>query len=223
VLLAPAERAAGYPVTFEFAGEVALFTDTNDLLGGTVEVGTPFSGSFTFESTTPDTLPDDPGVGIYDNAILSISGDVGGSPFALVDPVETYISIRNDAVSIGLDVYNVRAAVDFVGARVDLTLTVSDSMQSLLSSDALPLFPPSLEMSTSSGFGFGAQEIGLGVFGPLNALIPEPGTMALLGVGALLLAGRARMGCQPDRRIQCGILDGQAAANDATNHEGDRP
>ena len=62
-----------------------------------------------------------------------------------------------------------------------------------------------------------------GVYEIWGAAIPEPGTMALLGVGALLLAGRARMGCQPDRRIQCGISDGQAAANDGTNHEGDRP
>jgi hypothetical protein len=32
-----------------------------------------------------------------------------------------------------------------------------------------------------------------------------------------------KIGLHPDTRIRCGISDGQAAANDGTNHEGDRP
>ncbi|MGD2111093.1 MAG: hypothetical protein PVI86_17080, partial [Phycisphaerae bacterium] len=43
-------------ITWEFGGRITSVHDVNDVLGGQVSVGTPFSGSFAFESTTPDSL-----------------------------------------------------------------------------------------------------------------------------------------------------------------------
>jgi len=45
-------EVVGDPVTFIFAGEISVVDDENDLLGGAVSVGTPFSGLYTFGNTS---------------------------------------------------------------------------------------------------------------------------------------------------------------------------
>ena len=48
-------QVSGGLVTWEFAGEITLVRDPDNFLAGAVTVGSPFSGSYTFESATPDS------------------------------------------------------------------------------------------------------------------------------------------------------------------------
>ena len=50
--LGSAGRAGAEPITFEFAGTVDGVFDGLGALGGLVQVGTPFTGSYTFDSET---------------------------------------------------------------------------------------------------------------------------------------------------------------------------
>ena len=62
-----AGRAGAEPITFEFAGTVDGVFDGLGALGGLVQVGTPFTGSYTFDSETPNTAPpvDEGEAGLY--------------------------------------------------------------------------------------------------------------------------------------------------------------
>jgi len=99
-------------VTWAFTGEITSVFDRNNLLGGAVTVGSPFSGSFTFESTTE---PTEPGGGFYDDALTSIAGEVGDSVFIGPADMHNSISILNDFQSAGFDHYGILIGVDFLG------------------------------------------------------------------------------------------------------------
>jgi hypothetical protein len=60
-------RAGAEQITFEFAGTVDGVFDGLGALGGLVQVGTPFTGSYTFDSETPNTAPpvDEGEAGLY--------------------------------------------------------------------------------------------------------------------------------------------------------------
>ena len=75
----PATLTFGEPITFVFSGELTLVSDRDGVLNGEVEVGARFGGTYTFESTTPDSRPDDPLRGLYEGAITDITGHVFGS------------------------------------------------------------------------------------------------------------------------------------------------
>ncbi len=65
--LGSAGRAGAEPITFEFAGTVDSVFDGLGALGGSVQVGTPFTGSYTFDSEIPNTAPpvDEGEAGLY--------------------------------------------------------------------------------------------------------------------------------------------------------------
>jgi len=58
-------------ITFAFEGDITSVTDRDGILGGQVQVGDTFSGSYTFESTTPDSNPH-VRFGYYADAITSV-------------------------------------------------------------------------------------------------------------------------------------------------------
>ena len=87
-----AQRSVAEPVTFAFEGEVTSFLtqrveDDMALLG--VQVGTPFRGSYVFESTTPESTVSP---GMYFDALLGFEIEVGGWR-ASMDPAPTANSI----------------------------------------------------------------------------------------------------------------------------------
>lgn len=186
------------PITWEFAGEITRVSDPNDFFGGAVIVGSPFSGSYTFESTTPDSDPDDARFGLYDNAITSISGEVGNltflGPFRSTNfpPGSTnFIWISNDPA---LDDYLVRSGINLLGETVDLEMLLVDGTGAMFRSDSLPLLPPDLGSLDTAGFSifFESEASGFSIAAPLTSLVPEPGTLALIGLGALVLLKRRR-------------------------------
>jgi len=60
-------RAGAELITFEFAGTVDVVFDGLGALGGLVQVGTPLTGFYTFDSLTPNTAPpvDEGEAGLY--------------------------------------------------------------------------------------------------------------------------------------------------------------
>ena len=84
VLLAPGTALAA-TVTFEISGEIETVTDSEDLLGGFVSVGMPFTGTLSYDLSIPDSAPPSY-IGIYNvspvGSQLSMSMSVAGETFS---------------------------------------------------------------------------------------------------------------------------------------------
>jgi hypothetical protein len=60
------------PITYEFTGTVdSVYEPSNDF-GGAVHVGDPFVVKYTFDTSTPDLLPDNPDQGWYEGPTASL-------------------------------------------------------------------------------------------------------------------------------------------------------
>ncbi len=192
-LLSLSAAARGGPVTWEFAGVVTNVRDPGNLLGGAVTIGSPFSGSYTFESTTPDAYPQLPDDGAYSGAVSDLHGSVGALGFTLWTNSRADIGVYNNFPP-GFDDYAVLGYVIFIGQFTQFGLGMRDSSGNAFQSDALPLDPPPLTLFDSTGFGspgfsFGDPLERFHVGGVLTQLVPEPGTVTLL-LGSLLLVSR---------------------------------
>jgi hypothetical protein len=181
------------PITWEFSGQIGDVFDPDNDLGAAITVGTPFSGSFTFESTTADSNPASAGFGTYVDAITAISGYVGTRPFFASDSLSSQINITdsggdNDVFSFGAEgiIFS-----DFAG-EFDMSFVYSDPDASAFSSDALPLFPPELTSSAGAAVSFSAVSGRAAFDGNVVVLVPEPGTLALLVFGTLAIIKRRR-------------------------------
>jgi hypothetical protein len=184
---------SGFPVTWEFAGEVTFVSDRSDFLGGAVTVGDPFSGSFTFESTTPDRDPKDPIFGIYLNALSSVSGEAGGvqfsGPLSGTGDILTVTTVINDHPTFH-DTYGIRAFVDLLGAPVMFEWSFRARDGAIFSDDSLPVVPPDLALLDTARlelFSESAPFVGT-IGGDITLLVPEPGTLCLLTLAAIMIA-----------------------------------
>ncbi|UCC31348.1 MAG: PEP-CTERM sorting domain-containing protein [Phycisphaerales bacterium] len=180
-------------VTFEFAGEVTHVWDDDGLLGGAVTGGSPFSGLYTFESTTPDSDPDEPRHGLYNDAIMLVSGDVAGISFA--GPAGTLNAIEVlDFPDTSFDKYRVFAEITLLDIGLDLSLSAHDASGTAIQSESLPITPPDLALFGFTMFSVfdGSEAIPLGIDGQLTSLVPEPVTLVLFGTVGLLVSRRRR-------------------------------
>ena len=189
-VLGPVRPASGYPVTWEFAGEITSVRDDDGLLGEAVPVGSPFSGSYTFESTTEPTSP---GGGFYDDALITASGTVGEVGFVGFVGFSNFLLVANVEPGSGSDHYQVLTPVELLGEVAGFWLTLEDSTGTVFSSNALPVSPPRLEYFDPSEFRLSANSEAFVVTGEITALVPEPGTLLLLLLGALVMRNRQRV------------------------------
>jgi len=193
-----AAHAHGAIITWEFAGEVTAVNDSQGTLGGRVQVGDPFSGTYTFDSTMPDDLPEDLRYGVYDSGASGVAAAVGG--------LTIVTSGTNSGITIG-DNYGyvtqkdklsiVAGLFESDGVRIlEFGITVLDETGSVFSSDVLPLAPPSLASFSSRFFsiqGAAVNPPGTGDFsfgGTISSLTPEPSSLALLALAASRMIGR---------------------------------
>ena len=188
--------ARGGLVTWEFSGVITRVVDSENVLGGAIAVGDPFSGQFTFESSTPDSLPFLPDSGRYENAVTSVFGSIGNDLFSTyVDPIN-YIAVVDDDRS---EIYHVVAPVSLLDQPMEFHLLLLGSDGTALDSDALPLHPPEIEQ-------FDVRKILIGdglqilpgivdITGEIIALTPEPSTLTLLGMGLAATTLRRRRRC----------------------------
>jgi len=192
-IISPSARA-GF-VTFAFEGEITSVRDDNGLLGAAVEVGTPFSGVYTFDSATPDTDPNPRG-GVYENAITDFSGLVGGIPFEGPGDSVNTIEIRDDWGDPPRDQYVVFIETTLVGHELETLLGLYDITGLPLVGTNLSSVPPDPALFEYSVFRVfdSSEQLGISLRGDVTslALVPEPATVIMLGLGTWLVSRRRR-------------------------------
>lgn len=194
--LALAPPASAELITFDFTATVKSVSDASDLLDDSVHVGTPITGSYTFDSSAPGTPTS-----------ISSSYDMGTPGCGVETQVGRYllrtggqdpslrITLENDSIN-QRDAYTVMGWGDVVteptlmiGALVPVSLT--DPTQTALSSTALPLTPPDLNSYSGRINYIVFEPVGGGPLASVRSYvetltlrgptpIPEPGSLALL-------------------------------------------
>lgn len=176
-------------ITFEYAGEITGVLDNDNLLGGAVNVGTLFSGSFTFESTTPDSLPKDPFTGSYEDALTAISGGIGPLLFSASGALTSEIQIINVDPGVDSDIYTASASgleALLLIERLDFFFVLGDFDGAALQNDSLLLSPPDFSLIDSTIFQLATESRNVVLIGDITSVIPEPGTLLLFTVGSVV-------------------------------------
>jgi len=189
----------GAIITIGVEAEVTYVDDLQDLLGGSIGIGDIITGSYSYNSDTPDTNPLST-VGDYwhYSAPYGISLGAGGLLFQ-TDPTGVDFLVEVGDNHTGQDAYLLRSYSNLTlasGVSVDhISWQLNDYSCTALSSDDLPLVPPVLGDWESNYL-----LITLGPKGSSSIqgtvtdvwLIPEPGSIFVLGLGALGLWRRRK-------------------------------
>ena len=178
------------PVTLQFFG--TLTQVPIDDLYGDIAAGSPFSGSFTFETAAADLVPADLATGSYTSS---------GAPFGMTVNLGGRVFSAQDSLNIGIinsfvDQYTVLALR--TDGSLTLELFLQDNSGTGFSSDALPSSLPSSPFTVRD---FHLHEVtAAGEFqadGHLDTVpsatpIPEPasGSLLLTGAGLLMATNR---------------------------------
>lgn len=200
--------AAAASVTFQFQGTVMGVQDYAGELDGSVTVGTPFSGFYTFESTTADHNSE-PNLGGYD--IPAPPGMfrlvVGNYAFETLPGQSYTITVANSHPLDGRDRYGVIAGgpigvtgfdplfAPVIGYYTAVLLGMSAPPPGPLTSDQLLLTPPILSEWAVKGLRieFAPQaDVAFAIDGQLLTIVPEPSSALLLAPALLLAAMRVR-------------------------------
>jgi hypothetical protein len=200
---APADAA---PITFNFTGTITQVNLDPDVpIEGAPTFGTPFSGSYTFESTSVDLIAQ-PGSGSYSSPQGPPSQfvvEIGGGTSRTVNFVN--IGVFDGASS---DTYSVLACGDPLCSSLVLGLDFLDLDGTALASDALPLDAPPFAAFELAQFTFRSvnellQAEFLGQVTSLTCVdgcaptpaptpVPEPATVVLCATGLIASVFRRR-------------------------------
>jgi hypothetical protein len=187
--------AQGAVITFDFTGVVQ---SVDPLLSSAFAIGDLITGSYTFDSSAPDSNPD-PTVGHYLSS-LAYSVSAGSFVSTGTGPGFQFLILNDLFQSPGtlLDQYQVElkpSSGPSVGGLTyngfDLFLFTRSSNPTSLTSDALPSSPPLISDFASNQTQFGFLEpnslnshfvIGsVSTLTEVTAVVPEPASLTLLG------------------------------------------
>jgi hypothetical protein len=216
-------RAALIPIAF--TAEVIRVTDDFDLLSGNVSLGDTMTGVYIYDTSIPDLYPETCiGQYVHSDPPCGITLTIGSLVF-MTDPenVEFVVTIYDSpCVAPGIpppaggqyDSYSIRSSNNFPlpnGTAVREILLAASGDTTIFSSDALPTTAPDInagwrENKIDIDISGGSWENATGVFyieGVLSSVsvIPEPATMTLIGLGALVFLRVHRpSGCKANDR-----------------------
>jgi len=194
-LILSAGSAIAAPVTFLFSGQM-----NPSPISSPVNIGPTLTGSYTFESTTPDTFPP-PEDAIYTDAISNFSfstGDYSGSTNNGTINVRDNGGTDGNVDSYSISLFGPEASLlpsigDFEPVFLSLSLFQNISGPDALSSAALPLIPPNPSDFSISSFNFLLFNSNTSKFARLSGVIdtitlagssvPAPAASALLIIG----------------------------------------
>jgi hypothetical protein len=190
VSLAIASVACAAPVTYNFSGALSYIAPD---LASEFALGQIFSGSFTYESSTPDSNPASTQGG-YDNAILHFSVSLGSATWTTTaGPSIIGIQDLDSPDAIVLIAYDATGpSVAGFSAHNLFMQFVTHLDPAAVQGDGLPTSIPPLTAFTGKDFQLsftGCPQVGCAVAGGLTSLtliaVPEPGTLALVLLGAV--------------------------------------
>jgi hypothetical protein len=178
-------------ITIAISGQVTGVSDEHGHFGGQIHVGDTITGTYTYDSATLDSYPEDLTYAKYLNysAPTGISLYVDGFNFGTnPNNVEVGITIRND--DFGEDRYT-------FGSNHNLSLPDGTSVQHLfwelddptgtaLSSDALPLTAPDLSRWSSNVLSISTDR-DFSINAVVTSAIPEPATLFLTVLGLIVV------------------------------------
>ena len=219
MIIAVAQPASAQTVKITATGTITGIYDAG-LFNSSVQIGTPFTYSYLFNYSVPDTLPDDPTVGSYNgygaNGATLTFGDYQFMPNMSSGLGRATINVHDNVTSSPdeIDLFGVNeTATGFSSPHSDAQVNAFGQFtnNSILSSDALPPLSiynlANFHNTGLDGFfvdaslygDFGQSEV-RGTATSLSAElvnpVPEASTTVslgvMLGLGGLALAVRAR-------------------------------
>ena len=196
-----ATAAQATPITINITATVSYMDDVLNQLNGQIHVGSTITGSYTYESTTLDSIPDDPVVGHYRHYSqpYGVSLTVGGFNFETnPNSVNFLMGIGNVNPGGGADGYwfysynnlplSNGVAVDSIGWQI------TDNTGTVFSSDALPTTAPipltQWQSNNLNIYGAGPDAFFISADVTSAEIVPEPATFLLVALGGLLLKKR---------------------------------
>lgn len=132
-------------ITFGFAGTVSSISDVTNALGGSVDVGTVFSGQYNFESTTVGTCS--PICTSYFPAVTSATVTIGGNKFdrsglnSTITVADGAMFASSSGIIVQADIYQV---VIPLFTEFAFSITLVDSFNTAFNDMTLPLVPPDI-------------------------------------------------------------------------------
>jgi hypothetical protein len=192
-------------ITFNITSQVTYVDDPYNLLNG-LPVGTMMTGTYTYDSATPDFRPLDEHQGSYRHTTPPYGWYLTADGFVFqTDPgnVDFWVSVTNYDQPPKKDHYVV-SSLNNLPFNNDVFYSIGwqldDSTCTALSSDALPTTPPVLE---DWNYKWGIQIIARYNDPPFQTLafrmesevtevVPEPATFMLLALGSLTLLRRKK-------------------------------
>ncbi|MHC4333592.1 MAG: PEP-CTERM sorting domain-containing protein [Planctomycetota bacterium] len=191
------QRADATLITIAIEAEVDYVEDLGNYLEGRINPGDIITGTYTYDSSTSDSSPLDPIVGHYYHYAppAGVSLSVGGLTFT-ADPanVEFLVGIVNDNQA-GHDIYWIHSYNNvplLSGASVDqISWQLNDPTATVFSSDSLPTTAPILGQWQDNILRIESDRAYI-IDAHVTSAVPEPTTILLLVLGALVIVREQR-------------------------------
>jgi len=192
VLLCWSGLAQAQLITIAISGHVTSVSDFSSQLGGQIHIGDAITGTYTYDSATPDSDPSGNGDYWHYSSPTGISLNIRGINFR-TDPINV-----NFLVEVGNSYYLLRSYHNLPlsnGTPVQhISWQLTDPTGSGLSSDALPLAAPDLSKWVGNRLSITGPDCSPQYFSIgatiTSASIPEPASAFVLGLGTLLIRRR---------------------------------